>query len=64
MPDQWMKITSIVQVDVGELFEAAAERVLVVAPRDASDAVQNGIVLEAILADFLASPYYPPREKP
>lgn len=69
MPDEWCKITAIVQVDVGELFEQARARVIQFAPLDPKDAVQSGIVLEALIADFLAGPDQPfppnpPREAP
>lgn len=56
MPDRWTKILCVVTDDVADLFELARERVIQFAPLDKQDAVQAGIVLEAILADFLASP--------
>ncbi len=64
MPDTWEKVTCIVPDDVGHLFEDAAERILE-QPRLPLDngrrAVQNGIILEALIAEFLAGP--DPREQ-
>lgn len=60
MPDQWTKITVVVVDDVAGLFELARERIIEFATHDPKDAIQNGIVVEALLAEFLASPN-PPR---
>lgn len=64
MPDAWDKITSIVPEDVGHLFEDAAARILTtprLAVDDGKRAVQNGLILEALVADYLAGP--DPREQ-
>lgn len=59
MADQWVKLTIVVTEGVAALFEDARARVIQFAPLDPKDAVQSGIVLEALVADFLAAPYYP-----
>lgn len=56
MPDQWTKLTIVVVDDVAALFELARERVIEFATHDPKDAIQNGLILEALLADFLAGP--------
>lgn len=59
MADQWVKIVAVVPEGVAALFEDARARVIQFAPLDPKDAVQSGIVLEALVADFLAGPDQP-----
>lgn len=57
--EDWARIVCVVPRAVAELFDLATTRYLRAAgplPTGSPEAVRNGIVLEAMVADFLAGP--------
>ena len=61
-PSEWTKLTFVLPSSVAGLWEIARTRAWregVPRPEHVTEHVRNGLVLEALIADYLAGPEYP-----